>query len=94
MTGIANANREVFYQKAALLRQHGHCVLNPATLPEGLSEREYMDICYAMIRAANTVHMLPGWQNSTGAQAEYHCAIKLGLTITFEENEINEEVTY
>lgn len=94
MTGYANDNRGAFNQKAALLRQQGHCVLNPATLPAGLEQREYMDICYAMIRAANTLHMLEGWQNSTGAQAEYHCAIKLGLTITFEESELNEEVTY
>ena len=94
MSGITNDNREVFNQKAALLRQQGHCVLNPATLPPGLEQREYMDICYAMIRAANTLHMLPGWQNSDGAKAEYHCAVKLGLPITFEQNELHEEVTY
>lgn len=64
MSGISNDNREVFNQKAA------------------------------MIRAANTLHMLPGWQNSDGAKAEYHCAVKLGLPITFEQNELHEEVTY
>ena len=86
MTGIANANREAFNQKAALLRQQGHCALSPATLPAGLSEREYMDICFAMIRAAQSLFMLPGWEKSAGAQAEYHYALKLGLPIMFEVN--------
>lgn len=92
MTGKINENREVFNQKATLFRQQGHCVLNPATLPSGLEQNEYMDICFAMIRAANMLHMLNGWPNSAGAQAEYHYALKLGLPIIFECDEINEKL--
>lgn len=94
MSGITDDNREAFYQRADLLRQQDYCVLNPAILPPGLEQREYMDICLAMIRAADMLHMLPGWEHSTGATAEYHYAIKLGLPISFAIVEQNEEVTY
>ncbi|MCT7656126.1 DUF4406 domain-containing protein [Oceanimonas sp. NS1] len=55
-----------------------------------MEQREYMDICYAMIRAATTMHMLPGWEQSDGATAEYHYAVKIDLPITFEENQLEE----
>ena len=56
--------------------------LNPAILPDGLTEPQYMDICFAMIRAADGIHLLEGWENSKGALAELAYAEKLGLAIT------------
>ncbi|MBF4238225.1 DUF4406 domain-containing protein, partial [Vibrio anguillarum] len=50
----------------------GYVVLNPAVLPDGLTQAEYMDICCAMVRAADCVVMLDGWEDSDGAVAEYH----------------------
>jgi hypothetical protein len=44
--------------------------LNPAMLPAGLEHAEYMDICLAMIRSADTIYLLHGWEQSEGAQAE------------------------
>lgn len=79
MTGYENFNRDAFNKEAARLVARGHVVLNPATLPSGLSQGEYMDICFAMVRAADGVLLLPGWKASPGATAEYHYAYKLGL---------------
>lgn len=45
-------------------------VLNPAELPEGWPNRLYMDVCLAMIRAADLVAFLPGWEQSRGANLE------------------------
>lgn len=79
MTGHENFNRDAFNKMAARLADRGHVVLNPATLPTGLSQGEYMDICLAMVRAADGVFLLPGWKASSGAIAEYHYAYKLEL---------------
>lgn len=45
-------------------------VLNPAELPEGWPGEVYMDVCLAMIRAADLVAFLPGWEQSRGESLE------------------------
>lgn len=45
-------------------------VLNPAELPDGWPGEVYMDVCLAMIRAADLVAFLPGWEQSRGASLE------------------------
>lgn len=59
----------------------GHIVLNPANLPDGLTQAQYMDICCAMLRCANGVLLLDGWEQSSGARAERALAEKLGLSV-------------
>ncbi|EPA8614733.1 TPA: DUF4406 domain-containing protein [Escherichia coli] len=81
MTGYENFNRDAFNKEADRLSRHGHSVLNPATLPNGLTQREYMDICFAMLRCADAILMLPGWKASAGATAEYHYANKMEMPV-------------
>ena len=81
MTGYENFNRDAFNKEADRLSRHGHSVLNPATLPNGLTQREYMDICFAMLRCADAILMLPGWKASAGATAEYHDAYKMEMPV-------------
>lgn len=81
MTGIEHFNRPAFHAKAQELEKQGWIVINPATLPLGLRQEQYMDICLAMVRSADYVVMLDGWEQSTGANAEYALAISLGHTI-------------
>ncbi|WP_117121036.1 DUF4406 domain-containing protein [Klebsiella variicola] len=84
MTGIPEFNRPAFNEVASGLVNDGHVVLNPATLPDGLEQREYMDICCAMIRCADAIFMLRGWERSEGAVAEHALAKKIGLEIFTE----------
>lgn len=83
MTGLPDFNRKAFNDMADILRSRGHIVLNPATLPDGLEQHEYMDICIAMLRCSDTVCLLEGWTGSDGAKAEAALARKLKIEIEF-----------
>ena len=88
MSGIDNDNRDAFNQVARELQRKGFIVLNPATLPAGLEQHEYMDICLAMLRTVDVIYLLPGWQHSAGATTEYHYAYKIGLKVFIDGNEV------
>ena len=49
MSGIKDHNRPLFNMVAAELTEQSHSVLNPATLPDGLSQGQYMQICLPMV---------------------------------------------
>ena len=87
MTGYKDFNRPAFKAFALKLSLDGNVVLNPAVLPDGLEQREYMDICCAMIRCADAVFMLRGWEKSAGARAENALAEKLEMEIIFQEED-------
>ena len=44
--------RAKFREAAKALEAAGHVVLNPATLPDGLTDGDYMRICMAMVEWA------------------------------------------
>lgn len=81
MTGISDYNRPAFNEYAAKLVAQGHTILNPATLPDGLEDGEYTDICLAMVRACDELHALSGWEASAGATVEVHYARKIGKSL-------------
>lgn len=81
MSGIKDHNRPLFNMAAAELTEQGHRVLNPATLPDGLSQGQYMQICLPMVAVADELVMLPGWEQSEGAYIEFLLAKKSGKTI-------------
>lgn len=84
MTGLPNCNREAFFIAAELLKAKGHIVLNPAILPDGLTQPECMQICISMLQCSNAIYMLKGWEKSKGAIAEKALAFKIGLEIIEE----------
>ncbi|EHB5924097.1 DUF4406 domain-containing protein [Escherichia coli] len=84
MTGYPDYNRAAFDAKAKELTEQGYIVINPAMLPNGLTQAEYMDICLAMVRLVDAVYLLKGWEGSAGARAEYALAEKLGLMTEVE----------
>ncbi|HGU8391426.1 TPA: DUF4406 domain-containing protein [Escherichia coli] len=84
MTGYPDYNRAAFNAKASELMAEGHIVLNPAMLPGGLCQSEYMDICLAMVRSADAIYLLNRWEESVGAREEHALAEKLGLTVIYE----------
>lgn len=68
-------------------RDAGWQPINPATLPSGMSEAAYMDICCAFVRNCDAVLMLDGWRNSVGAHIEHDLAFKCGKRIMYELKE-------
>lgn len=62
MSGLAEFNRPAFMFTAARLTGCGHVALNPAVLPDGLTQAQYMDICLAMLRCAHAIYLLDGWE--------------------------------
>ena len=50
--------RAKFREAAKAMEAAGHVVLNPATLPDGLTDGDYMRICMAMVDAATGVILL------------------------------------
>lgn len=88
MSGFDQFNRPAFHAAESNLREHGNVVLNPATLPDGLSQAQYMDICLAMLRCADAVYMLAGWEKSAGARAEHALAEKLELWRFYQDGRV------
>ncbi|MDG1995146.1 MAG: DUF4406 domain-containing protein [Emcibacteraceae bacterium] len=76
-----NFNRDQFNVVAEIIREIGHVALNPAILPDGLHESEYMSIGLSMLQVADTIMMLPGWEISEGATVEKLYAEKVGKEV-------------
>lgn len=86
MSGIADCNRAAFHAEALHQQSKGRIVLNPAILPDGLTQLEYMQICCPMVMMADEVIMLPAWINSQSATAEFNLAMKCGKVIRQAED--------
>ena len=63
--------RAKFREAAKALEAAGHVVLNPATLPDGLADGDYMRIALAMLEASDLAVFLPDYQESRGAMVEW-----------------------
>ncbi len=70
--------RAKFREAAKSLEAMGHVVLNPATLPDGLNDRDYMQIALAMLNAADVAVFLPDYQESKGAMVEWAYCQRIG----------------
>lgn len=77
-----------FDAAAFALRAQGWIVLSPVELPKGLTEAAYMDICLAMVRNADAILLLDGWEDSVGATCERALAQKLNLARFYGMNEV------
>lgn len=90
MTGLPHFNRPAFQQAAINLSFEKHVPLNPAILPDGLTEADYMAVGLTMLQRADAIYLLTGWQFSAGARAEHALALKLGLEV-IEQKESNHD---
>ena len=78
---------EKFNKVASKLSSLGNTVLNPAILPFGMTNEEYMKIGFSMLECCDSVYMLKDWKDSVGAQVEYQYAKYCEKNIIFEEGE-------
>lgn len=85
MTGLPNYNRDEFNRMEKLLVMMGHTVLNPACLPDGLTQNEYLQICISMLSVCDVIVMLDNWGNSKGATTEKNYADATGKRIISKE---------
>ena len=85
MSGIPDFNRPALAAAADKLRRKGHQVFNPGAA-------NLKDMSYGKILAydlnlvcdwADAIALLPGWQCSKGASAEYMAAVAVGLKVIF-----------
>lgn len=74
-----------FGKAESMLKNFGYIVLNPAELPTGLSQEEYMIICIPMLQICDAIYMLEGWEDSVGANIEHSLAKQAGKKIFYEE---------
>ena len=74
--------RKKFKKAEELLISQGHIVINPSTLPSGLSD--YMPICKAMIDQAEGIYFLDGWKDSIGSNEENEYGTEKGKEKFYE----------
>lgn len=84
MTGLPDFNRPAFFAAEQILKAHGHIVLNPAVLPDGLEYEDYMGISEAMLIRADCIYLLNGWEHSQGAMRERSTAIARNMFIEYQ----------
>lgn len=84
-----------FAAAAAYIRQELKSIpVNPVYLDKmmpadgGFKRTDYLDIGIQILRKCDTIAMLPGWENSPRANAEWGAAIGLDMVIIYLNGKI------
>lgn len=85
MTGLPEENFPAFYDAEDRLKSAGYAVLNPADRAgktKGQPWTWYLRAGVGDVTHADGLAMLPGWENSKGAQLELYVARALEIPYT------------
>lgn len=95
MTGVKDFNHPAFHAAEARWRLGGWDVVNPVELDDTThkSRYTYMRQDIKALMDCDAIAMLPGWQKSEGAQAEYDAAIACGIAV-FDSEHVGQYVTH
>lgn len=85
MTGLPKLNTPAFNDAEKKLKKSGYAPFNPAHLmsifdPKVWTPKEMLVIDIALMSHCDSIYMLPGWENSKGAQTEYQYAKSVGMS--------------
>lgn len=82
---------ERFARAEKHLRSRGYSVINPAKvnaqLPDDTTYEQYMDMSFTMLKMADVIYMLDGWEKSNGARMEFENSVNHYRPILFENPE-------
>ena len=87
MSGIKDYNKPAFDNAQKKMENLGYSVFNPAwmTFDESWTRDDIMPIDIAALSRCDAIYMLPGWEKSKGATAEYNYAVATMKTIIMEQ---------
>jgi len=86
ISGVENY-KDAFDKAEEQLKADGHVVINPTKVEQILinaTYEEYMSIDMFLLSMCDAIYMLPGWQQSRGANREYGYALAKGFIILEE----------
>lgn len=85
LSGWEDNNYPLFHEVAAILREAGYAVVNPAEGPDDAPAdatwQWWMRRAIAAMMTADAVAGLPDWTTSQGARTEIDLALNLGMTV-------------
>lgn len=81
MSGIPDNNFPAFHEWAARLRGQGYEVVSPAEIPEANTWEFCLRADLREMCDCEAIALMPGWENSKGANLELHVAHRLGMKV-------------
>lgn len=81
MSGIEDSNFPAFHKWAALLRAQGHDVVSPAEIQEAGTWEQCLSADLREMCNCDAIALMPGWEDSKGANLELHVAHRLGMKV-------------
>ncbi len=81
MSGIEDNNFPEFHKWAAKLRADGHDVVSPAEIQEAGTWELCLRADLRELCTCEGIALMPGWENSKGANLELHVAHRLGMQV-------------
>lgn len=81
MSGIADNNFPAFNDWASKLRAQGYDVVSPAEIQEAGSWELCLRADLRELCTCDAIALMPGWENSKGANLELHVAHRLGMAV-------------
>ena len=81
MSGIVDNNFPAFYEWAARLRAQGYEVVSPAEIQEAKTWELCLRADMCEMLECEAIALMPGWENSKGANLELHVAHRVGMKV-------------